>query len=71
MKPTELTLAQSIARVSYEPKPAPHRMNLNVPFADKDRAKAIGAKWDKSRKTWYIGPDQDMKKFSRWLIETK
>ena len=67
MNRTELTLAESLARASSGPRPAPHRMNLNVPFADKDRAKAVGAKWDKSIKAWYIEADQDMRKFSLWL----
>lgn len=66
-KPTELTLSESLRRVSYQSTPAPHRMNLQVPFADKDQAKALGAKWDKTTKTWYIAADTDMGKFRKWL----
>ena len=29
---------------------------LNVPFAQKDEAKALGARWDKDQKKWYV-PD--------------
>jgi hypothetical protein len=29
------------------------RVNLTVPFAQKDAARALGAKWDKDNKTWY------------------
>ena len=42
-------------------------MNLQVPFADKDQAKALGAKWDETTKTWYIAADTDMGKFRKWL----
>jgi hypothetical protein len=66
-KPTELTLKQSLARASYQPKPAPYRMNLVVPFSDKEQAKALGAKWDSRIKAWYIDADQDMLKFRRWI----
>ena len=30
------------------------RLNLNVPYADKDSAKALGARWDAKRRTWYL-----------------
>ena len=29
------------------------RVNLNVPYAAKDEAKAYGAKWDDVERTWY------------------
>jgi hypothetical protein len=31
----------------------PDRVYLDVPFADKDQAKAAGARWDPSAKRWY------------------
>ncbi len=65
--PTELTLAESLQRVSYQAQPAPHRINLTVPFADKDQAKSLGAKWDANLKQWYIDADADMGKYRRWL----
>ncbi|MFB7000853.1 MULTISPECIES: DUF5710 domain-containing protein [Streptomyces] len=54
-------------RLDYEPRPAPHRVNLRVSFKDKDQVKALGAKWDSTLKTWYIAADMDMLKFRRWL----
>jgi len=30
------------------------KIYLNVPFAQKDHAKGLGAKWDASKKKWYI-----------------
>lgn len=29
------------------------RIDLNIPFADKNKAKAVGAKWDALHRTWY------------------
>jgi hypothetical protein len=30
------------------------KIYLNVPFARKDEAKQLGAKWDASKKKWYV-----------------
>ncbi|HBD4305845.1 TPA: DNA primase, partial [Escherichia coli] len=32
------------------------RIDINVPYNEKDEAKRLGARWDATRKTWYI-PD--------------
>ncbi len=45
------------------------RAFLDVPFAEKDQAKAAGAKWDKEAKAWYIPPDADPQGFARWQVE--
>jgi DNA polymerase III epsilon subunit-like protein len=39
---------------------------LQVPFNDKDEVKALGAKWDKDQKSWYINQDTDETKFLKW-----
>ena len=39
---------------------------LNVPYAEKDAAKALGARWDPSRKQWYVPADKDTAPFSKW-----
>lgn len=44
------------------------RTNLNVPFAEKDEAKALGARWDPTRKCWYV-QDRDLAPFARWVRE--
>lgn len=44
------------------------RTDLNVPFAEKDEAKALGARWDPARKSWYV-QDKDLAPFARWLRE--
>lgn len=38
---------------------APARVVLDVPFKEKDAAKAAGAKWDKDEKVWYAAPGKD------------
>lgn len=40
---------------------------LKVSFAEKDQAKALGARWDAGRKQWYVPQDKDVNLFSRWL----
>lgn len=43
------------------------RTNLQVPFAEKDEAKALGARWDPGRRTWYVQNVADMGPFARWM----
>lgn len=42
------------------------RMNLKVPFAEKEQAKKLGARWDAARKLWYIEGQVEVATFSRW-----
>lgn len=42
------------------------RMNLKVPYAEKDEAKKLGARWDATRKIWYVENKADIAPFSRW-----
>jgi hypothetical protein len=42
------------------------RFNLNVPYAEKDQAKQLGARWDAARKVWYIDGRDDLAPFARW-----
>ena len=39
---------------------------LNVPFPEKDKAKALGARWDSQTKRWYYTRPEDAEKFSKW-----
>jgi Domain of unknown function (DUF5710) len=39
---------------------------LNVPYAQKDAAKALGARWDAARKKWYISAVMDVTLFAKW-----
>lgn len=40
---------------------------LNIPFSDKDHAKALGAQWDKENKLWYC-KTEERSKFDQWPI---
>lgn len=43
-----------------------HEMvRLSVPFAEKDEARQLGARWIGAHKTWACAPDQRFR-FSRW-----
>jgi hypothetical protein len=43
------------------------RINLITPFAEKDAAKALGARWDAAKKCWYIVDVDDLTPFMRWI----
>lgn len=40
---------------------------LNVPYSEKDEAKALGAKWNPDLKKWYVYNRKDYYKFSKWI----
>ena len=44
---------------------------LNVPFSQKDKAKALGARWDAIARRWYIPQPllNEAEKFSKWFME--
>lgn len=50
-------------------KPAQEHQYLAVPYGDRVAAKAAGAEWDKTAKSWYAGPKADMAKLERWKPE--
>lgn len=41
---------------------------LNVPYSEKDEAKALGAKWNPDLKKWYVVDRNDYYKFSKWIL---
>ena len=40
---------------------------LDVPFKEKDQAKALGARWDVTAKRWYAPEGRDLDTFNAWL----
>jgi len=42
-------------------------MFLKVPFAEKDEAKKLGARWNAERKSWYVPDGKAVEPFARWL----
>lgn len=59
----------SIVRTSYRRVRffAAMRINLQVPYEEKDQAKLRGARWDPARRTWYIQDPESLYKFWRWI----
>lgn len=60
------------ASTSSSPSPDSPRIattdtRLNVPFADKDQAKALGAQWHADQKLWVVPAGRDLTPFSSWL----
>jgi len=56
-----------------KPRPSPRektmaakKLYLNVPFAEKDQAKALGARWDPAVKKWYVPEGKAADPFERW-----
>ena len=43
------------------------KVYLKVPFGDKDQVKALGARWDGDKKSWYIMSNTDTSKFKQWM----
>ena len=41
--------------------------NLKVPFAEKDQAKSLGARWNGELKVWYVPAGVDATPFAKWL----
>jgi hypothetical protein len=45
------------------------RVDLQIPFDEKDSAKLLGAQWDVARRTWYVIDPEDLSKFAKWMGE--
>ena len=46
-----------------------HFIVLEVPFSEKDQAKALGAIWDPSLRKWKVLEEHYTQEFARWLPE--
>ena len=42
-------------------------MLLEVPFADKEIVRALGAKWNAQKRKWEVPPGRGLHPFTRWL----
>ena len=49
--------------------PADRDTFLNVPFIEKDAAKALGARFHGGRKAWYVPAGLELTPFARWLSD--
>ncbi|HFC1449952.1 TPA: zincin-like metallopeptidase domain-containing protein [Neisseria gonorrhoeae] len=43
------------------------RVYVQIPYADREQAKMLGAKWDKDQKSWYIPEGVNTALFARWM----
>lgn len=48
--------------------PARERTYIAVPFAEKDEAKSLGAKWDRVQKSWFVPAGTDPAPFDKWKL---
>ena len=44
-----------------------HRVVLDVPYAEKNEAKELGAWWDPHMRKWFVPPGRDPQPFARWF----
>lgn len=45
------------------------RIDINVPYAEKDEAKMLGARWAPANKTWYVPDGVSIDHFLKWLSD--
>lgn len=43
------------------------RVNLKVPYNQKEEAKRLGARWDPGRHVWYVENMVDLSPFLQWM----
>ncbi len=43
------------------------KIELNVPFAEKDQARRLGAQWNGARKTWFVEDVENLWPFLKWM----
>ncbi len=46
------------------------RIDLNVPYHEKDEARRLGARWDAKKKVWFLPDGADASALRRWIPET-
>jgi Domain of unknown function (DUF5710) len=44
-----------------------NRVYLNVPYAEKDAVRQLGARWDAKAKRWFIASELQFDSFAQWL----
>lgn len=44
-----------------------YRVDLDVPFSDKDQVKRLGARWDSTWKVWYVPAGVDALQLKNWI----
>lgn len=69
--PAPATSKPSSANAAKPARSASSRASLflKVPFAEKDQAKKLGARWDAERRAWYVPQGVDITPFKAWWPE--
>jgi hypothetical protein len=62
-----MLLAAALRANSHLFLPGSIMIILKVPYAEKDQAKALGAKWNSARKAWYVPDGQAATGFEKWI----
>jgi hypothetical protein len=52
---------------NYLPPTKAQRTYLNVPYAQKDAAKSLGARWDQGARRWFVPSKIPTDQFNQWL----
>lgn len=60
---------EQIAAMGIPANPATEKTFLAVPYKEKERAKKLGAKWDKENKLWFAPEGTDLTPLARWVPE--
>jgi phage/plasmid primase-like uncharacterized protein len=47
------------------------RLYIAVPYEERDKVKALGARWDREAKSWYIPADKNSHAFDRWRPDSE
>lgn len=61
------TVEQENTVSQASPNVASEKTWLHVPFNEKEKAKAVGARWDKMQKQWYAPQGTDLTPLKAWL----
>lgn len=65
-------ISQTSATIANQPiSISTQNTYINCPYAEKNEAKALGAKWDNTNKSWYVPAGLDLNKFEKWLPKEK
>lgn len=43
------------------------RVDLHVPYAQKDEARRLGARWDPAKRVWYLTDPERVGPFLKWM----
>jgi len=57
----------SFAGSPHREQDADMRIDLIVPFSQKDEAKKLGAKWDGIKSCWYVVNVENLEPFLKWM----